>query len=49
MKAGVKFVLGDPEGKFTSFITEKNGQDKKITGIMTADGLRHMGDIAEYR
>ncbi|KAJ5362208.1 hypothetical protein N7541_003052 [Penicillium brevicompactum] len=45
VKAGVKFVLGDPKGKFTSFITEKNGRDKKITGIMTADGLRHMSDI----
>ncbi|KAI9730745.1 MAG: hypothetical protein M1834_005714 [Cirrosporium novae-zelandiae] len=34
---GVKFTLGDPQGKFQAF-KEENG---KITGIETADGLFH--------
>lgn len=44
-KAGVQFVLGDPKGKFVNFITETNGTEKKVKGIKTADGLRHLGDL----
>ncbi|KAJ5157919.1 uncharacterized protein N7482_009019 [Penicillium canariense] len=44
-KAGVKFVLGDPQGKLQTLIVEKNDQEKKVTGIKTCDGLSHFGDL----
>ncbi|KAF4461055.1 sarcosine oxidase [Fusarium albosuccineum] len=44
-QAGVKFVLGDPQGKLSSLIIENDGLKKRVAGIKTADGLRHMGDL----
>ncbi|KAJ0352115.1 hypothetical protein COL154_012655 [Colletotrichum chrysophilum] len=44
-KEGIKFVLGDPQGKLEKLITkEKNGY-KKVTGLQTCDGLSHHGDL----
>lgn len=45
VQAGVKFVLGDPQGKFESLITENNRREKKVAGIKTCDGTRHFGDL----
>ncbi|KAF9877051.1 hypothetical protein CkaCkLH20_05317 [Colletotrichum karsti] len=42
---GVKFVLGDPEGTFSSMITETNGKEKRVIGIRTGDGRRHFADL----
>ncbi|KPM38583.1 hypothetical protein AK830_g8002 [Neonectria ditissima] len=44
-KAGVKFVLGDPQGKLSSLIIESQGQEKRVAGINTCDGLRYFGDL----
>ena len=44
-KAGVKFVLGSPQGKLQSLIVQQDGSEKKVTGITTADGQSHHGDI----
>ncbi len=44
-KAGVKFVLGSPQGKLQSLIVEQVGSEKKVTGITTADGQSHQADI----
>ncbi|RJE25190.1 FAD dependent oxidoreductase [Aspergillus sclerotialis] len=44
-KAGVKFVLGDPQGKIDRLIVEPSGSNKKAKGIKTADGLNHWGDL----
>lgn len=41
----MKFVLGDPQGKLASLITEKIGQEKKVIGIRTCDGQRHAADL----
>ncbi|KAJ5102233.1 hypothetical protein NUU61_004455 [Penicillium alfredii] len=43
--AGVKFVLGEPQGKLDHLIMEKNGLEKKAKGIKTADGLSHFADL----
>ncbi|KAJ4186392.1 hypothetical protein NW755_007687 [Fusarium falciforme] len=44
-QVGVKFVLGDPQGKLTSLIVENDGLNKRVAGIKTSDGLRHFGDL----
>ncbi|KAH7131605.1 FAD dependent oxidoreductase [Dactylonectria estremocensis] len=44
-QAGVNFVLGDPQGKFSSLIIENDGVHKRVAGIKTCDGLRHFGDL----
>lgn len=38
-------MLGDPEGRVDSLIVERRGPEKKITGIETADGKSHHGDL----
>ncbi|KAM0324311.1 hypothetical protein ACHAQA_008088 [Verticillium albo-atrum] len=45
VKLGVKFILGDPEGTFSSMITESNGTEKRVIGLRTADGRRHFADL----
>ncbi|KAI8649199.1 DAO domain-containing protein [Fusarium keratoplasticum] len=45
LQAGVKFVLGEPQGKFETLIIENNGRAKRVAGIRTADGKRHFGDL----
>ncbi|KAM6509895.1 hypothetical protein FALCPG4_017530 [Fusarium falciforme] len=44
-QVGVKFVLGDPQGKLSSLIVENDGLNKRVAGIKTCDGLRHFGDL----
>lgn len=38
-------MLGDPEGTFSSMITETNGKEKRVIGIRTEDGRRHFADL----
>lgn len=45
VQAGVKFCLGESEGKVQRLITEGHGSEKKIAGITTCDGKDHLGDI----
>jgi sarcosine oxidase/L-pipecolate oxidase len=45
VQAGVEFVLGDPQGKLESLITEHSGPEKKVTGIKTCDNQSHYGDL----
>ncbi|KFX99697.1 hypothetical protein V490_01708 [Pseudogymnoascus sp. VKM F-3557] len=45
VQAGVKFVLGDPQGKLETLITEHKGPEKKVTGIKTCDSQSHYGDL----
>jgi sarcosine oxidase / L-pipecolate oxidase len=45
VQAGVKFVLGEPEGKLETLIVKNNALEKKITGIRTCDGKSHFGDL----
>ncbi|RDL31799.1 Uncharacterized protein BP5553_09201 [Venustampulla echinocandica] len=45
VKAGVKFVLGEPQGKLESLIYENNGTQKRVIGIKTYDGKRHFSDL----
>ncbi|KND91998.1 L-pipecolate oxidase [Tolypocladium ophioglossoides CBS 100239] len=42
---GVKFVLGDSQGKIETMVVEQRGQQKKVTGIQTCDGRSHFGDL----
>ncbi|KAE9581499.1 L-pipecolate oxidase [Colletotrichum fructicola] len=44
-KEGIKFVLGDPQGKLEKLITEEKSGHKKVTGLQTCDGLSHYGDL----
>ncbi|QKX54296.1 uncharacterized protein TRUGW13939_01381 [Talaromyces rugulosus] len=44
-QAGIKFVLGDPQGKLSNLIIEENGAQKRVKGIKTYDGLFHFGDL----
>lgn len=44
-KAGVKFVLGDPQGKLSNVVIDENGAQKRVKGIKTDDGLTHFGDL----
>ncbi|KND95189.1 L-pipecolate oxidase [Tolypocladium ophioglossoides CBS 100239] len=44
-QAGVKFVLGDPQGKLSSLIIEDDGAQKRVKGIKTCDNLSHFGDL----
>ncbi|ORY56985.1 FAD dependent oxidoreductase [Pseudomassariella vexata] len=45
VQAGVKFVLGEPQGQFKTLIIESNGTQKRVAGIKTCDGKRHFGDL----
>lgn len=42
-KAGVKFILGSPHGRFKSLI--KDDTDQRIIGIETLDGVKHDADL----
>ncbi|OQE75587.1 hypothetical protein PENNAL_c0073G09655 [Penicillium nalgiovense] len=44
-KAGVKFVLGHPQGELDHLITKQNGSDKRVKGIKTCDGSTHAADL----
>ncbi|KAJ5569878.1 uncharacterized protein N7459_009308 [Penicillium hispanicum] len=44
-KAGVKFVLGRPQGELDNLIVDQSGSSKRITGIKTRDGLSHSADL----
>ncbi|OQD74928.1 hypothetical protein PENDEC_c009G00674 [Penicillium decumbens] len=44
-KAGVKFVLGRPQGELQDLIVDKSGSSKRVTGIKTCDGLTHSADL----
>lgn len=44
-KLGVKFVLGDPQGKVSTLVSRSAGQEKKVTGIKTCDGKYHPADL----
>lgn len=44
-QAGVKFVLGEPQGKLATLIVTNSGLKKKVTGIKTCDGRSHFGDL----
>ncbi|KAJ5758224.1 uncharacterized protein N7511_006918 [Penicillium nucicola] len=44
-KAGVKFVLGRPQGELDHLIVRQNGPDKQVKGIQTRDGLTHAADL----
>ncbi|KAJ9647650.1 hypothetical protein H2204_000280, partial [Knufia peltigerae] len=44
-KAGVRFVLGSPQGQLKTLIVANEGNGKQVTGIQTYDGKSHHGDI----
>jgi hypothetical protein len=44
-KAGVKFVLGHEVGKLEELIVEQQGGKKKVKGLKTADGKKHLADV----
>lgn len=44
-KAGVKFVLGQPQGELEHLIVNGSGASKKVTGIKTCDGRSHSADL----
>ena len=44
-KEGVKFVLGDPQGKLDNLVRTGYGTQKKVVGIKTCDGLIHRADV----
>lgn len=44
-KAGVKFVLGDPQGKLQRLVSTEQSSEKKVTGIETCDGRVHRADF----
>ncbi|OGE50367.1 hypothetical protein PENARI_c017G11325 [Penicillium arizonense] len=44
-KAGVKFILGRPQGELQELITENQDSGKRVTGIKTRDGLSHSADL----
>ncbi|KAJ5095638.1 hypothetical protein NUU61_004994 [Penicillium alfredii] len=44
-KAGVKFVLGQPQGELDQLIVSKSGSSKRVAGIRTRDGLSHLADL----
>ena len=45
VKAGVKFVLGEPQGKLERLIVEEHDLKKTVTGIKTCDGQSHSADL----
>ncbi|KAJ5369570.1 hypothetical protein N7509_014182 [Penicillium cosmopolitanum] len=45
LKAGVKFILGRPQGEIKSLIVDESGSSKRVTGIQTEGGLRHNADL----
>lgn len=45
VKAGVKFVLGDPDGKIENLIVSGSSSSRRATGVKTADGKTHGGDL----
>ncbi|KAF2167794.1 hypothetical protein M409DRAFT_65895 [Zasmidium cellare ATCC 36951] len=44
-KAGVKFVLGEPQGYLESLIIETLDKQKRVAGIRTRDGSCHLADV----
>ncbi|KAJ0330534.1 hypothetical protein COL922a_012432 [Colletotrichum nupharicola] len=44
-KEGIKFVLGDPQGKLEKLIIEDKNGHKKVAGLQACDGLSHYGDL----
>lgn len=44
-KAGVKFILGQPQGELKHLIVSETTTSKRVTGIKTHDGLRHYADL----
>ncbi|CAG8021745.1 unnamed protein product [Penicillium salamii] len=44
-KAGVKFVLGCPNGELEQLVVERSGNKKQVKGIKTRDGLTHFSDL----
>ncbi|CAG8207395.1 unnamed protein product [Penicillium salamii] len=44
-KAGVKFVLGRPNGELDHLLVEGSGAKKQVKGIKTRDGLTHLSDL----
>ncbi|KAK5050880.1 hypothetical protein LTR84_003439 [Exophiala bonariae] len=45
LKAGVKFTLGEPQGKIKSLIVNDSGVKKQVIGIKTFDDKEHLGDL----
>jgi sarcosine oxidase / L-pipecolate oxidase len=45
VQAGVKFTLGDQQGKVENLIVEKVGRQKKVVGVKTSDEKQHRGDL----
>lgn len=41
----MKFVLGSPSGRLETLIVDHQGDSKKVTGIKTADGKEHLGEL----
>lgn len=44
-KAGVKFILGRPQGELEKLIIDKSSASKRVTGIKTRDGRTHSADL----
>jgi sarcosine oxidase/L-pipecolate oxidase len=44
-KEGVKFVLGPEVGKFADLLVDDTGEQRKVTGLRTADGKEHLADV----
>ncbi|KAJ5111990.1 hypothetical protein N7532_000035 [Penicillium argentinense] len=45
VKAGVKFILGRPQGELDQLIVERSQSSKRVTGIKTRDGRAHNADF----
>ncbi|KAJ9611974.1 hypothetical protein H2200_003569 [Cladophialophora chaetospira] len=45
VKAGVKFVLGDPHGKIEHLVVSGSGLSRRTTGVKTSGGRTHAGDL----
>lgn len=41
----MKFALGRPQGELQDLIVDKSGSSKRVTGILTRDGLAHSADL----
>lgn len=44
-KEGVKFVLGPETGKLDELLVQGEGEDKKVVGLKTVDGVKHGTDV----
>lgn len=44
-KEGVKFVLGPETGKLDELLVQDEGENKRVVGLKTVDGVKHGTDV----